>query len=183
MATPDFIDDTIGHEGGLVDHKNDRGGLTNLGLTLGFLKSIGDDGDLDGDGDVDADDILAADENDARRLYAKHFWKKPRYHLLPEPIQEVMVDMAVNHGAGGATKILQRVLNKAGFGPLAIDGGNGPKTRGAAHHAFQEMGDYMINALVDERVLFFRRIVANDSSQIVFLKGWINRAEKYRVAV
>lgn len=42
-------------EGGWSDHKNDKGGKTNMGITLSTWKSCGYD--KDGDGDIDADDL------------------------------------------------------------------------------------------------------------------------------
>ena len=42
-------------EGGWSDHKNDKGGKTNMGITLSTWKSCGYD--KDGDGDIDANDL------------------------------------------------------------------------------------------------------------------------------
>lgn len=42
-------------EGGWSDHKNDKGGKTNMGITLSTWKACGYD--KDGDGDIDADDL------------------------------------------------------------------------------------------------------------------------------
>ena len=42
-------------EGGWSDHKSDKGGKTNMGITLSTWKSCGYD--KDGDGDIDADDL------------------------------------------------------------------------------------------------------------------------------
>ena len=41
-------------EGGFVDHKNDKGGATNMGVTIATWRQVGYD--KDGDGDIDVND-------------------------------------------------------------------------------------------------------------------------------
>ena len=81
---------------------------------------------------------------------------------------------------------LQEVCNDAGYGPLVVDGLMGPKSKAQAYACLQELGDWMIVALVEERQMFYADIVTNDASQNVFLKGWLARARSflpdYRVA-
>ena len=45
------------------------------------------------------------------------------------------------------------------------------------------MNDWFINAYVEERIMFCERIVANNPSQSVFLKGWKNRANSFKVDI
>lgn len=168
-------------EGGEVDDKTDRGGHTKYGVTIGFLKSLGKEGDIDGDGDVDDADISALQPADAQRLFARHFFIIPHFDLLPDSIMPMMWDGSVHHGAGGITRILQRVINKAGFGPIDVDGGCGPRTRACAWQAHTEMGPFFVNAMVDERKNFMLEIIANDPSQVIYKNGWLKRAESFRV--
>lgn len=94
-----------------------------------------------------------------------------------------MLDAAVNLGPPRAVMLLQGVLNRAGFGPLSVDGVIGPKTRAASAIAARRMGVYLVNALVDERLAWYRGLVERDPSQRRFLAGWIARAQEFRQEV
>jgi lysozyme family protein len=107
----------------------------------------------------------------------------PRINALPQSIQPLMLDMCVNHGAGKAIKIMQRVINQAGIEQVMEDGICGPSTQHAAQRTQEAMGVYFQNALVDERINFYRQIVSHTPSQLVFLRGWERRAESFRVVV
>ena len=61
------------------------------------------------------------------------------------------------------------------------DGVMGPATRLAAEQALEEMGPFFHNAIVEERVNFYQRIVQRDPSQNKFLKGWLKRARSFEV--
>lgn len=89
--------------------------------------------------------------------------------------------MCVNHGPKPAIRLLQHVINESEIAMLAEDGICGPATQTAAKDAQKRMGMYLTNALVEERLTFFRRIVSRDPSQFVFLKGWESRAESFRL--
>ena len=175
-------DDPIGniilkHEGGYVDDPADRGGATNLGITQQTLSEWRGHS-------VSKDDVRNLTEAEARDIYETRYLKKPKIDWLPFPHPQVFVfDMAVNHGPGRAIKILQKTINLAGFGHLAIDGGMGPMTKAAAERAQDEMGPYFQNAMVEERKAFYERIMANDPSQERFRRGWMRRADSFLLPV
>lgn len=173
-------DDPIGlvleHEGGYINHKNDRGGPTNFGVTQKtYSRWLGRPASIE--------DVKNMTEETAREIYESLYLSGPRIHTLPDPPQTLVLDMAINHGPRNAVRMLQRVINMAGFGPISTDGVIGPKTRRALERAVSEMGNYFQNALVEERVKFFHRIVQRDPSQEVFLRGWLRRAESFRLPV
>jgi lysozyme family protein len=178
MYTVDqMIEDIIRREGGYNDQENDKGGATNQGISLRYAKGVGLD--LDGDGDTDKDDIQMVTPEVAAGLYKKDFFIYPKIDRLPEEIQPLLFDSAVNHGPPRAIMLLQKVLNLAGFGPMGVDGVIGPKTRAVAEKAQNEMGNFLNNAIVDERINFYKRIVANDPSQQKWFRGWMNRANEF----
>lgn len=172
----DPIGTILKHEGGFVNHKNDRGGPTNWGITQKVLSEWMKR-------PATLDDVKKLTEAQAREIYEVNYLTGPRIDTLPNPPQTFILDMSVNHGPRQAIRILQRVLNAAGFGPLDVDGVLGPTTRQRASQAQETMGPYLQNALVDERIKYYERIIANDPSQEVFRRGWMNRANSFRLPV
>ena len=176
MTTDEILTETVQNEGGYVNNPNDSGGPTNFGITQatlsGWLKRPATESDVQN---------LTLDE--AKEIYTLQYLSGPRIDQLPDPPEAFLFDCAVNHGAVTAVKILQRVINAAGFGPVGVDGVLGPTTRQCACTAQEQMGAYFQNALVDERLKFYDAIVASHPNEEVFLKGWTARAERYRLAV
>jgi lysozyme family protein len=182
MAIPtieDILDEVLRSEGGFVEDPADPGGATNHGISLLYARGVGLDNDSDGD--TDRDDILRVTAEQARELYRGDFWTRPGINRLPGEIQPVMVDWAVNSGPPRPIMALQRVINMARIGfELDEDGVIGPKTRRAAQHAQTEMGPYLNNAIVDERLGFYRHLVVGRPAAARFLHGWLARAEHFR---
>jgi lysozyme family protein len=184
-----MAEDIIRREGGLNDIKEDKGGITNCGVSLRYAKGIGLD--LDGDGDTDADDIRLVTAEVAVDLFLDDFFHSPRIDRLITQVHPFMFDTAVNCGAGRAVILLQKVVNHISIivpesvpsGPLKPDGGIGPKTRRALTEAYEAAGDYVINALVEERIKYYQKIIAADPSQEIFRKGWIRRANEFLMEV
>lgn len=170
------IDTILKHEGGYVNHKADKGGPTNFGITIHtYSKWLGRPATIN--------EVKNMEESTAREIYETSYLTGPRIHLLPDPPQTLVLDMSVNHGPRNAIRMVQRVVNLAGFGPISVDGVLGPNTRKHVDRAIEAMGPYFQNALVDERNRFFRSIVRRNPDQEVFLRGWLNRSESFRLPV
>ena len=170
----EIISDIIKREGGYVDHPNDRGGPTKYGITMKTLSSYLKR-------KVTADEVRGLSYELAFEILYKEYCEGPRIHTLPDDIQPVVTDACVLYGPKRAIIFLQNIVSEAGFGLIAKDGILGPDTRGRVETAYEKMGPYFINAYVEERIMFFERIVANNPSQSVFIKGWTNRANEFRV--
>src|SRR3972149_6708748 len=70
------VEQVLEHEGLLSNDPRDPGGITNFGISLRWLKSIGTIlGDIDKDGDVDAHDVAAPSRTQAKELYWLKFWR------------------------------------------------------------------------------------------------------------
>jgi lysozyme family protein len=179
-AVEQILDTIIGHEGGFVDDKYDKGGATKYGVSLRYAKGI-PELDLDHDGDIDRDDIMLVDQKLARKLYKRDFYYAFGLDELPTLLQPQLFDLSVNAGGRRAVKTLQYALVSLGY-QLKIDGYNGRKTTSAAHDATKHIGLKSVNEeVVRERINFYHRIVAKNPSQKRFLNGWTKRAKSFLV--
>ena len=170
----ELLDEVIAREGGFVHHPADRGGPTKFGITQATLSAwLGRPASVD--------EVRTLDEETAREIYERNYYSAPRIETLPEAIRPQVFDMAVNHGPRRAVRILQEVLGLAGW-RVDIDGVVGPETRRAAFMAQAQMGPFLANAIADQRAIFYRRLVVADPSQRAFLRGWLNRAEAFKIS-
>ena len=154
-----YFEKLLAAEGGWSDHKADRGGKTNLGITLKTLRSINPK--------ATEQDLRNLTKDQAKQIYKQNYYDGPGISKLPESIRGQAFDIAVNAGPGRAAKFIQEL------GGVAQDGVIGPDTIAAAEGITN-------NALADRRQAHYDSLIANDPSQAAFQKGWKNRADKYR---
>lgn len=172
MTVDDMVEDILRREGGFVNHPNDRGGPTNMGITQKTLSDwLGRTATID--------DVRNLDQDIAKEIYIKNYLSGPRIDTLPREIVPQVFDISINSGPRTAIKIVQKVVNLAGFGPIGSDGLMGPKTRNACEAAQNAMGDLFNNAIAYERINFYERIIQRNPSQEVFRNGWIDRAKEF----
>lgn len=182
------------HEGGFVNHPDDRGGPTNKGIILANWQRWGRD--IDHDGDIDVDDLKFITDRDAYDIYKKHFWDKIQGDkIASQPLAEILFDMYVNapYVAGRMLQQLINVLNPNKV-KLKIDGAIGNATVAAMnftpastlHDEYKELRktyyNYRANLLPSSNgwYTFFKSIgVASVSSQQAFIKGWLARVETF----
>lgn len=156
---PNFIQATIAREGGYVDHPADRGGPTNLGITLPVLT------DWLGRGATVAE-LKALTPADAEKIYQARFLDGPGISKIPdETLRAVVFDAAVNHGPVRAIKMLQEAIGATPDGIL------GPETVRKA----TDLGTRLAPRFLARRMRFFANLARKDEAQRVFLAGWILR--------
>lgn len=176
--------------GGLVDHPDDPGGITKWGISLRWLRTVGDldgdgflDGDLDQDGDVDADDIRMMTDEQAKTFYRQHWWDKYRYHVINhQRLATKAVDLSINMGAKQAHTIIQRSLRATGV-CIAVDGIFGPKSFSAINRAAP---NELLPAIREGAAGFYRALILRNAALrkrghdvpdfSKFRTGWMNRA-------
>lgn len=176
MTIDEMIDDVLKKEAGYVNHKNDRGGPTNLGVTQATLSDyLGRKASID--------DVKNLSKATAAAIYKKTYYLAPHIDLLPDKIEPVIFDISVNSGAGRAIKILQQALFDKGYPVGKADGVIGKNTIKYANEWVDALGDVAINTIVEYRINFYKKIIANDPSQKVFETGWLARANSFLVDV
>lgn len=83
------------HEGGYVDHPNDPGGATNLGVTIGTLRAWRGR-------PVTKAEVRALTVADVRPIYRKNYWDAVGADSLAAGVDLAVFDPAVNSGPGRA---------------------------------------------------------------------------------
>lgn len=175
----------LGSEGGYSNHPADRGGATNLGVTQSTLERARREG-------VTGlpDDVKDLRREQASEIYYALYWLPSKADKMPEPLCTLHFDAAVNHGVGGAGKLLQKTLNnyaqKAGLDVCVdVDGAVGPKTLSALCQCLDLKGNVSLICEIycNEREAYYKAIVENNPSQTKFLRGWLNRLERNRALI
>ena len=172
----------IAREGGYVNDKDDPGGATKYGVTIGTLKRLGID--VTGDGAVNVADVKALSRDQAKDIFLKEYYERPRIGELPEALRASVFDMSVNAGKA-SVEILQRLLTEMGF-TVEADGVIGPKTLTAAAQAMEAASGFLVDAygiarrnwyygLADRRPTLRKYARRKDGGK----GGWITRAEEF----
>lgn len=170
-----LVDDVLKKEGGYVNHPADKGGPTNYGITLQTLE-------IYTGRKCTAQDVKNLTAAFAKMIYKRLYYTDPKINLLPDGIQPIIFDTAVNSGPKKAIKMLQEVLLDYGKNIGLVDGVLGNITLKAAREVVNDVGyKKLVNSLVTRRIRFYKSIVDRDPSQQVFLKGWLARAESFEV--
>ena len=147
------------HEGGFSDHPSDKGGRTNFGITQATLDQFRR---KDASLPLDVADLT---ETEAAQIYRAGYWLFEG--VADQRVATKLLDMSINLGPVRAVMLCQRAVG------ATQDGRWGPKTE-AAVNACPDL----LDRLCLEQEGFYRRIVERDTSQAIFLKGWIRRAQE-----
>jgi lysozyme family protein len=158
MTYPDIfnkcIEVILDNEGGYVNHPDDPGGETNMGITKSNYPN---------------EDIKNLTRDKAIHYYFRDYWTPMNLELLSDPLLILHVfDHGVNAGPKTAIKLLQRLVGAKDDGDL------GPKTKASVE---TYPGD-VVEEYIKRRKLFYVTLVQNKPSLRVFIKGWLARIER-----
>ena len=160
-----IIDKNLGHEGGYVNNRNDRGGETKFGITKTFLEEY--KYALPGGKTIPIKDLTV---DDAKMLY-KAMWD--RYNLgyiRDRNLAYVVFDYMINSYARSAAKRIQNILNTRGAS-LKVD----EKSLNAIHDSDSR---WLIDEILKNRHHHYREQVKGSPTQLEFYTGWMNRLNK-----
>jgi lysozyme family protein len=150
----------LDEEGGYVNHPNDPGGPTNMGVTIQSFRDFVKPGGT-------VEDLKKLTRDQAGVVYRRRYWDEVMGTSLPDGLDAAMFDFAVNSGPGRAAKYLQRLLG------VPEDGKIGPQT--LAQVAVSDAVK-LINGLCDDRLAFLKRL----ETWPTFGKGWAARIRRVR---
>lgn len=154
------------HEGGIVDHPKDPGGLTNQGVTQRvydmFRKAKG----------LAARTVRKMTTAERDEIYRTRYWNVIKGDDLPAGVDYVVFDGAVNSGPVQSVKWLQRALGRTYAGK--IDGMLGPSTLAAVLQ--HQNPSALIAAITDRRMAFLKAL----KTWKTFGKGWTSRVTGVR---
>ncbi len=165
--------DLLSVEGGYSDHKDDRGGKTNYGITEVVARAHGYTGDMK--------DLT---QTQARAIYKAQYWDTLRLDdiaALSWPVAAELFDTGVNMGVGVAGKFLQRALNAlnrqgADFQDLTVDGVVGPMTVASLKTYLGKRGDkgddVLLRALNALQGVRYIEIAEGRPDNESFVHGW-----------
>ena len=137
------------YEGGYVNDQHDPGGETNLGISKRSYPK---------------EDIRNMTRARAAQIYRRDFWDKLRCAELPDGLDLVAFDAAVNSGPSRGAKWLQQALG------VAVDGKVGLATIGAAKNTYTP-------AAVLRAVGFRRAFLKTLPTWERYKNGWTKRLD------
>lgn len=181
-SVQEIAKEIVAREGGYVNDRDDPGGATKYGVTIGTMQRLGLD--LTGDGQVTTADVHKLSRAQAERIFVEHYYTRPRIGELPAALHASVFDMYVNAGVN-AVKILQRLLVEMGQ-QVDDDGVIGPRTIRACHLAYAAAPNFLADAYgIARRNYYYALADARPSSRKYARRkdggkgGWITRAEEF----
>ena len=144
------------HEGGFVDHPEDPGGMTNMGITKKvYERFLGKE--------LCEKDMRMMPMEHVAKIYRKNYWDKVKADDLPSGVDLCVFDWAVNSGTKRAVCALQEAV---GAKP---DGVMGPMTLGKV----KEKEDLeLLEMMKEKRENFYRSLTRLFKT---FGTGWLRR--------
>jgi lysozyme family protein len=152
----------LAHEGGFVNHPQDPGGMTNLGVTKRVWEEwVGHE--------VDEKQMRALTPETVAPLYKRKYWDAIRADDLVDGVDYCVFDVAVNSGPGRAIKFLQSCVG------TTPDGGFGPATMAAVKKS-EEDPTRLIEMYCAKRLEFLQSLKTFET----FGKGWSRRVQEVK---
>ena len=151
----------IKSEGGYVNDLADRGGETNLGVTIGAWGAyLGRE--------IKTSEMKALTKEIVKPFYRTMYWDKVKGDNLPIGVDYAVFDFAVNAGTGRAAKFLQRSIG------AVDDGVIGSGTLGLVNKTDPQK---LLDNFADQKQRFYNGLATNNPTQQKFLKGWLARVD------
>jgi len=155
----------IQSEGGYVNDPADRGGETNLGVTIGawgaYLGRA-----------IQPGEMKALTQETVKPFYRAMYWDKVKGDDLPAGVDYAVFDFAVNAGTSRAAKFLQRAVGAVDDGVI----GSGTLGKVAASDPQK-----ILDSFANQKQRFYNGLATSPTQQ-KFLKGWLARIDQVQTA-
>jgi lysozyme family protein len=160
------FDRVMQSEGGYVWDKDDAGGETNLGVTIGAWGAyLGRE--------IKPGEMKTLTRSDVKPFYKKMYWDKVRGDDLPQGVDYAVFDFAVNAGPGRAAKFLQQSVG------ATPDGAIGPGTMALVSKATPTD---ILQKFAQQKEAFYNSLAEKNPTQQKFLTGWLSRVAHVQTA-
>ena len=151
-------------EGGFVNHPEDKGGVTNLGVTLETYRAYCGQ-------EKTVKDLQSISYGTWEKIMKDLYWDKVKADEIDnQSLAEIIADWAVNSGQSGIRKVQEVVGCKP-------DGIVGPITLSMINAADAES---LHERIWKARQQFYINIVKRNPKQKVFMNGWMNRLNQFK---
>lgn len=169
LPTPDFdaaLKFVRLEEGGISDHPEDPGKLTNLGVPRKTLSRwLGRR--------ASRKEVRELTPATARLIFKAYYWKPIRGDELPSLLSIAVFDCAINQGPNTAVRLLQRVVG------AVVDGIIGPRTLEAVQRAWKRDPEGVLVRFLANRALHYSGLL----KVVVFGRGWYRRLFRLQARV
>ena len=142
---------------GYVNDPDDAGGETKYGIAKNSHPTL---------------DIAGLTWDDALGIYYNEYWLGGQCDKFTNRIALLHFDGCINHGISRANKFLQKAAG------VSDDGQIGAQTLAAVANVDELQ---MCKNICDQRIQFYKDIVAKKPSQVKYLNGWLRRINEMRV--
>jgi lysozyme family protein len=152
------IPEILKHEGGLVDNRNDPGGITNFGISKRSFPEV---------------DIKNLTKEQAIDIYRKTYWTPYHEACKDQAVATKWFDITVNMGAVAANRIVQTAVKRLGNPFVTVDGNVGPITLCAVNTADPVA---LLSGIRYEQWSHYEELMKKNPKLEAFRKGWYARA-------
>jgi lysozyme family protein len=157
------LENVLIYEGGYSNNPNDKGGETNKGIIQTVYNTYRTKKKLS------IQSVKNISNDEIQEIYYNNYWLICKADKMPLQLSMLHFDTSVNAGPKQAALFLQRALK------VTPDGAIGPKTIAAINALGPQEMQNILFIYMDNRINFYIDIVIKDNTQLVFLKGWLQR--------
>ncbi|HCL6630387.1 TPA: hypothetical protein N2R15_005220, partial [Citrobacter amalonaticus] len=162
------------HEGGYVNDPDDKGGETNMGITLDTWKAFAPD---DLGIQATSETLKELTKQQAEVIYYNHYWKPKGFCKLENTKIALMIyDWTIT--SGRAVKQIRKLLNEEYDSRVSISNSIDDDMIHCINNIDEQ--EKLLNRIADVRKDYYRSLTVTNgepNTQVKFLTGWLGRVD------